>query len=84
VTATEELARTALHEVAPDADLDTLRSDDDLRETLHLDSLDFLQLVELLSERSGQRIEEEDYPHLATFARTVTFLGTSRAEEPPG
>lgn len=84
MTATEELIRNALHEVAPDADLDTLRADDDLRETLHLDSLDFLQLVELLSERSGQRIEEDDYPHLATMASTVTFLGAPRAEERPG
>lgn len=75
MTATEQLVRTALHEVAPDADLAALRPDDDLRETLHLDSLDFLQLVELLSERSGQRIEEDDYPRLATLASTVTFLG---------
>ncbi|HEU4423509.1 MAG TPA: phosphopantetheine-binding protein, partial [Pilimelia sp.] len=47
------LVRAALHEVAPDVDLATLRPEDDLRETLGLDSLDFLQIVELLSERSG-------------------------------
>lgn len=35
-TGTEQLVRTALHEVAPDADLDSLRPDDDLRETLSL------------------------------------------------
>jgi acyl carrier protein len=71
---TERLVREALHEVAPDADLDTLASDDDLRETLSLDSLDFLALVERLSERTGHRIEEDDYPRLETLAGVVEFL----------
>ncbi|HEU4425140.1 MAG TPA: acyl carrier protein, partial [Pilimelia sp.] len=70
--------RAALHEVAPDVDLATLRPEDDLRETLGLDSLDFLQIVELLSERSGQRIDEDDYPQLATVAGAVDFLSSPR------
>jgi acyl carrier protein len=70
----ETLVRTCLHEVAPDADLGALPPDADLRETLRLDSLDFLQVVELLSERSRYRIDEDDYPRLATFAGTVAFL----------
>lgn len=84
MTAIEQLVRTALHEVAPDADLDTLGAGDDLRETLHLDSLDFLQLVELLSERTGHRIEEEDYPQLATLASTSAFLGATQTRGGPG
>ena len=68
------LVRRALHEVAPDADLDRLTPTDDLRDTLTLDSLDFLQFVELLSERTGRRIDEEDYPRLATLADTVAYL----------
>ncbi len=71
----ESVVRRALHEVAPDADLSTLGPDDDLRETLELDSLDFLQLVELLSERTRHRIDEIDYPRLATLASAVEFLG---------
>lgn len=72
----ELLFRKALHEIAPDADLDALRPDDDLRDTLALDSLDFLQVVEVLSERAGRRIDEEDYPRLATLAEAVAYLGT--------
>ncbi len=75
---TELLVRQALHEVAPEADLDLLTPDADLRETLSLDSLDFLALVELLSERTGQRIDEDDYPRLETLAGTVEFLGSTR------
>ena len=51
-----------LREVAPDADPDTLPDDADLRDSLELDSLDFLNFVEELAQRSGQRIDEDDYP----------------------
>jgi acyl carrier protein len=70
----EQMVRAVLHEVAPDVDLDTLRDDADLREALELDSLDFLQVVELLSERSGLRIDEEDYPRLRTLGAAVRWL----------
>ncbi|GAA0815599.1 acyl carrier protein [Spirilliplanes yamanashiensis] len=68
------LVRRALHEVAPEADLDRLAPTADLRETLALDSLDFQQFVELLSERTGRRVDEDDYPYLTTLADTVTYL----------
>lgn len=64
----------ALTQVAPDADLSSLDPDADLRDSLELDSLDFLRLVEILSERTGQRIDEDDYPHLATLDSAVKFL----------
>lgn len=74
----ETIVRTALHEIAPDADLSALHPDADLRETLGLDSLDFLRLVELLSARTGHRIDEEDYPCLTTLAGAVSFLSWPR------
>jgi acyl carrier protein len=64
----------ALAQIAPDADVNGLPQDADLREALELDSLDFLSLVEKLSQRTGQRIDEDDYPHLATLASAVKFL----------
>jgi acyl carrier protein len=71
---TETLIRTVLHQVAPDADLADLTGDDDIRDALGLDSLDFLQVVELLSERSGVRIDEEDYPQLSTLNTGAAWL----------
>ncbi|HEX7745571.1 MAG TPA: phosphopantetheine-binding protein [Micromonosporaceae bacterium] len=70
----ESLVRACVREVAPEADLDALAPDADLRETLYLDSLDFLRFVELLSEGSGRRIEEEEYPRLGSLAATIAFL----------
>jgi acyl carrier protein len=68
--------RGALHEVAPDIDLDTVHTDADLRETLELDSLDFLRVVELLAEGTGVRIDEEDYPRLNSMGSAVDWLST--------
>jgi acyl carrier protein len=74
---TELLIRTVLHQVAPDVDLTELAGDDDIRDTLGLDSLDFLQVVELLSERSGVRIEEDDYPKLSTVDSGAAWLAAA-------
>ncbi|MFI7542281.1 acyl carrier protein [Actinoplanes sp. NPDC049599] len=68
------VVRATLHEVAPEADLDRLAPTTDIREALELDSLDFLRFVELLSERTGRRIDEDDYPRLATMAEAGAFL----------
>ena len=66
-----------LREIAPDSDPDTLPGDADIRDSLELDSLDFLNFVEELSQRSGRRIEEDDYPQLATLASGAKFLAGS-------
>lgn len=66
--------RSVLGEIAPDADCDALPAGADIRDTLELDSLDFLNFVEMLSQRSGQRIDEDDYPRLATLASGSEFL----------
>jgi acyl carrier protein len=63
-----------LGQVAPDADLTTLAPDADLRDSLELDSLDFLSFIEGLSKRTGQRIDEDDYPKLATLASASAFI----------
>ena len=63
-----------LGQVAPDADVTILAPDEDLRDALELDSLDFLSFVEGLSKRVGQRIDEDDYPKLATMASASAFI----------
>jgi acyl carrier protein len=75
---TPEQAETAINDalgqVTPGSDVTHLAADADLRDTLELDSLDFLRFVEILSERTGERIDEDDYPHLATKASAVKLL----------
>jgi acyl carrier protein len=68
----------ALLRIVPDADLEALPDDAPVRTELELDSLDFLSFVELLSTGAGVRIDETDYPRLATLSSTTAFL-TERA-----
>ena len=77
-----ELITDALSQVAPDADLGTLSPDADFREALELDSLDFLSFVETLSDSSGCRIDEDDYPRFSTVAAGADFLSARTAGLP--
>ncbi|MFX0577793.1 acyl carrier protein [Nocardia nepalensis] len=70
----DSVVRTALTGFAPAADLAALTQAEPLRPTLDLDSLDFLTFVERLTRATGIRIEEADYPHLATIGSCVEFL----------
>ncbi|TNC20475.1 phosphopantetheine-binding protein [Amycolatopsis alkalitolerans] len=64
----------ALRGFATEAELDALSPDENLREALELDSLDFLSFVERLSAATGHRIEEDDYRRLGTMRSCVEFL----------
>jgi acyl carrier protein len=70
--------RGAIRKIIPDADFDTLGDDASFRSELELDSLDFLSFVEHLSAATGVRIDEDDYPDLASMATSVAFLTRSR------
>jgi acyl carrier protein len=73
----EDLVRSCLGQLAPEGPYADVPADADYREALALDSLDFLQLVELLSGHTGVRIDESDYPRLETIAGAVDFLVAS-------
>lgn len=71
-----KLVEDVLDEVAPGGGVAALAPDADLRDALELDSLDFLNVVEALSDRTGRRIDEDDYPRLATLGDAVDFLSS--------
>lgn len=75
---TQEDARAmvarAVRRIVPDADVEGLPPEADLRRTFELDSLDFLSFVELLGDDSGLRLDEDDYPDLATTAGATDLL----------
>ncbi|MGW2209699.1 acyl carrier protein [Streptomyces sp. NPDC001781] len=68
------LVEESITEIVPDADFTRVEPGDRFRDVLELDSLDFLSLVELLSERAGVQIHEDDYPELTTLSGTTRFL----------
>ncbi|MEU7576048.1 hypothetical protein AB0B50_00340 [Streptomyces sp. NPDC041068] len=58
-----------------------MRPDDTFRDALERDSIDFMSLVELLSERTDLRIEEDDYPALTKLADATDFLAARTCQE---
>jgi acyl carrier protein len=86
LNSTEALAvvKESITQIIPDADFTRVRPGDKLRDMLELDSLDFLTLVEILSERTGVRIDEDDYPQLTTLADSVEFLVARTGQGPLG
>lgn len=69
-----DIVARAIRRIAPEADLQGVPEDADLRQRFELDSLDFLSFVELLSKDTGVRIDEEDYTDLVTLAGFTAFL----------
>lgn len=72
-----EIERILLEElgsIAPEADLTALDRRAPLRETLDIDSMDFLNLVIALHERLKVEIPEADYPKLSTMEGAVRYL----------
>ena len=63
-----------LADIAPEADLSRLADDADLRDAVDLDSLDFLNLIERLAERTGVDVPENDYPDVRTLAGLSTYV----------
>jgi acyl carrier protein len=74
-TATAKAAvRSAIITVAPDAPLDELDDGDDLFEVLEIDSMDLLNIVVDVHQRTGIDVPERDYGKLRTLADFADYL----------
>jgi acyl carrier protein len=63
-----------LGQIAPEADLESLKPDVSFREQLDLDSMDLLNFVIALHKELHVAIPEKDYPKLATLRGCVDYL----------
>jgi acyl carrier protein len=73
----EEIRATVLRvlgEIAPEADLASLKPDVSFRDQLDIDSMDFLNFVIALHEALRIDIPETDYPKLATLDGCVRHI----------
>jgi acyl carrier protein len=69
----------SLRGVAPDADPAALRGDEDLRDALDIDSMDFLRFVVDLHDELHVDIPEQDYPKMRTLDACVAYVGSKLA-----
>ncbi|GJL78716.1 MAG: hypothetical protein NPINA01_17050 [Nitrospinaceae bacterium] len=63
-----------LVDIAPDEDVSSINDQDNLRDQIDLDSMDFLDIVMELRKRFNIEVPEKDYGHLATMASCITYL----------
>jgi acyl carrier protein len=68
---------SALTAVAPDVDPAGIDPAIDLAEQLDLDSMDFLNMVVAVHERTGIDVPERDYPKLSTLDGAVDYLAAA-------
>lgn len=65
----DELAR-----IAPEVDFEAIDPTADLRDEIDIDSMDFLNLVTGLHQRSGINIPEADYPKLESLRGLIDYI----------
>jgi acyl carrier protein len=70
----KETILKGLGTIAPEADLSTLDPNVNVRETLDIDSFDFLNFLIGLNDTLGVEIPEADYGQLATLTDIVAYL----------
>jgi acyl carrier protein len=58
----------------PGADLQSLGPDDDIVESLDLDSMDVLNIMTAVAEQTGLEVPERHYPRTRTLEGFVTEL----------
>ena len=69
-----ETVFAALRQITPEADFQDLEPDVEFREQLDIDSMDFLNFIIGIHERTGIDVPEEDYPLLASLDGCIAYL----------
>lgn len=70
----KDLVLRAIGDIAPEADLEDIDPDEELREQLDIDSMDFLNIVTAIHEETGLDIPEADYPKIASLNQCIAYL----------
>ena len=69
-----------LRGIAPEADLSEVGPQENLREAIDLDSIDFLHFLVGLHEETGVEIPESDYNKLTTPARIIEYIQSAQQQ----
>ena len=67
-----------LKHIAPDTEPSTLLPNDNIRDTLGIDSFDALQFLVALDEKLGIEIPEQDYGKTATLEELVAYVQSKK------
>lgn len=67
-----------LKNIAPETDPQQLRPDDNIRQTLAIDSFDYLQFMIGLDEALGIQTPEEDYGQIESLKSLLAYLSKKK------
>ncbi len=70
----KEIVFQLLKNIAPDTEPSRLKPDENIRETLNIDSFDSLQFIVALNKKTGIEIPEEDYGKIATLQALLAYI----------
>jgi len=73
-TELKDIILKGLKQVAPNANVEELDPDENLREALDIDSFDHLNFLIGLNEKLGVDIPEKDYGKLNTVTDVINYL----------
>jgi acyl carrier protein len=63
-------------DIAPEVNTDDLDHNDDIRDELDLDSMDFIRLLEGVDEALGVNIPESDYSKVNTLQSMAEYISS--------
>lgn len=75
----EAIVFEELHNIAPELDPEDLDRDEDLREELDIDSMDFMILMVALGKRLGIKIPDQDHHLLTSLNNLIGYLKEKEA-----
>lgn len=70
----EKIIFQLLKKIAPETDPDQLSPNENIRESLNIDSYDFLQFIVALDDKLKIEIPEEDYGKISTLGTLTDYL----------
>lgn len=78
-TAVRDAVYQSLHAVAPEIDLDEIDAAKPIGPQMDVDSIDFLNVLMFIAEKTGVDIPERDYPKVQTIDDTVVYVAARAA-----
>ena len=75
----KDIIIASLKKIAPDTEPEKLNPEDNIRETLAIDSFDFLRFIVILDKQLGINTPEEDYGKIRTISSLIAYIGSKKA-----
>lgn len=73
----EDIKKTIIKEIlniAPDIEEDEIEGDENIQESLEIDSFDFLKILTALNEDLGVEVPESDYDKVKTLNKMAEYF----------